>query len=476
MPFNGSGTFVPLSPPDFPALPFTTILASQFNNNLNDLFTSGLTNCMTRDGQSPPTANIPMAGFRLTGLGAASADTDAAQIQQTLATRGQVGAVDWNTRVTTGIFEATAASLATPATNFPPTSALGELIVIAQGALVDQVYKVANQTWMRQKITGVWSTWQSQTIGKNVLLNGGMQIWQDVLSLGAGTGSRYSADMFRANSVGTTYNVARGALGVSGITEIPEIPYYYNIAVTSVVGVSNFCNLIAFVEGVNNLAGKQVTISFYAFATTGIPVAVSLQQSFGTGGSPSAIVEVPLGKVTLTTTGFIRYSFTTTLPGITGKTLGSNGDDSLGIKVWFDAGSTFNTQASSLGQQSGNFSLTGFKLEEGPVATDFEIQDVSTELLKCQRYYIRTTATSSYGPLFWAATSVNAVAYLTVDKFPVTMRTTPTMVFGDVASTAFTAGITASIVGPQGVLISKTANAANNAAFYSVVYTADARF
>lgn len=159
MPFNGSGTFVPLSPPDFPALPFTTILASQFNNNLNDLFTSGLTNCITRDGQSSPTANIPMAGFRLTGLGAATADTDAAQIQQTLGLRGQVGTVDWNTRTSTGIFEATAASLTNPSANFPPTSDLGQLLVYSQGATVVQTYVTGVSSFSRQKLAGVWSGW-----------------------------------------------------------------------------------------------------------------------------------------------------------------------------------------------------------------------------------------------------------------------------------------------------------------------------
>lgn len=67
MPFNGSGQFVPLSFPIFPAQTGTLIKASDFNANLNDLF-AGLSNCMTRDGQSTATANIPMGGFTFTGL------------------------------------------------------------------------------------------------------------------------------------------------------------------------------------------------------------------------------------------------------------------------------------------------------------------------------------------------------------------------------------------------------------------------
>lgn len=39
----------------------------------NDIAASGLTNCLTRDGQGQPTANLPMAGFHHTGALAGSA-------------------------------------------------------------------------------------------------------------------------------------------------------------------------------------------------------------------------------------------------------------------------------------------------------------------------------------------------------------------------------------------------------------------
>lgn len=48
----------------------------------DDGFATGLSNCMTRDGQSPATANIPYGGFRATGLGAGVASTDAATVAQ----------------------------------------------------------------------------------------------------------------------------------------------------------------------------------------------------------------------------------------------------------------------------------------------------------------------------------------------------------------------------------------------------------
>jgi hypothetical protein len=72
MPFNGSGGFVPLPAPTFPAVDGTTILSDQLNLNLNDIFL-GFANCVTRDGQSPATANLPMGGFTFTNLAAGGA-------------------------------------------------------------------------------------------------------------------------------------------------------------------------------------------------------------------------------------------------------------------------------------------------------------------------------------------------------------------------------------------------------------------
>lgn len=72
--FNGSGTYN--LPAGNPVTTGTTISSSWANTTLSDIATA-LTNCITRDGQSPPTANIPHGGYKLTGLGQASATGDA---------------------------------------------------------------------------------------------------------------------------------------------------------------------------------------------------------------------------------------------------------------------------------------------------------------------------------------------------------------------------------------------------------------
>jgi len=58
----------------------TTISSSWANNTLNDLAVNGLSMCMLKDGSQTMTGNLPMAAFKITGLGAGTALTDAASI------------------------------------------------------------------------------------------------------------------------------------------------------------------------------------------------------------------------------------------------------------------------------------------------------------------------------------------------------------------------------------------------------------
>lgn len=83
MPFDGSGNYAPISAPDFPAVASTTIRASQYNNQINDI-ADALSNCLTRDGQSTASANQPMGGMKHTNVAAATARTQyarAAEVQ-----------------------------------------------------------------------------------------------------------------------------------------------------------------------------------------------------------------------------------------------------------------------------------------------------------------------------------------------------------------------------------------------------------
>lgn len=83
MSFNGSGLFL-IDSAGQPVVANTLIQSSVFNAFTADIAT-GLSNCMTKDGQTTATANIPMGGFVLTGLGAGSANGHSVRYEQLLA-------------------------------------------------------------------------------------------------------------------------------------------------------------------------------------------------------------------------------------------------------------------------------------------------------------------------------------------------------------------------------------------------------
>ena len=80
MSYNGSGTFVINSA----GTPYVsgTVISSTAANALNADLATGLTTCLTKDGQTTPTANIPLGGFKITNLGAGTVASDAARLSQ----------------------------------------------------------------------------------------------------------------------------------------------------------------------------------------------------------------------------------------------------------------------------------------------------------------------------------------------------------------------------------------------------------
>ena len=80
MSYNGSGTFN-INSAGQPVVSGTVISSTAFNALTADLGT-GLTTALTKDGQTTPTANIPMGTFKITGLGAGTVATDAVRLGQ----------------------------------------------------------------------------------------------------------------------------------------------------------------------------------------------------------------------------------------------------------------------------------------------------------------------------------------------------------------------------------------------------------
>jgi hypothetical protein len=220
---------------------------------------------------------------------------------------------------------------------------------------------------------------------RNAIINGNFDIWQRGTSF---TGNEYGADRWLSTRNGSTHTVTRQSFA-PGQTDVPGEPTYFSrTAVVSAAGAGNFSLLEQRIEGVRTLAGQQITVSFWAKADASKDIAVELSQAFGSGGTPSTgVTGIAAIKKALTTT-WQKITHTLTLPSISGKTIGTDNNDSLTFHIWFDAGSNFNAQTDSLGQQSGTFDIAQVQIEAGPVATPFERRPIGTELALCQRYAI----------------------------------------------------------------------------------------
>jgi len=68
-----------------------------------DGFATGLSTCLTKDGQTTPTANIPMGGFKVTGLGNGASAQDAATYGQLTTFAPLFGICEFRLSLTSGV-------------------------------------------------------------------------------------------------------------------------------------------------------------------------------------------------------------------------------------------------------------------------------------------------------------------------------------------------------------------------------------
>jgi len=261
---------------------------------------------------------------------------------------------------------------------------------------------VANVNYLGSYGDGI----NSSLMFRNKLINGGFDIWQRGTSQ---TSDGYGSDDRWLNSHSGSTKTASRQTFTLGQTDVPASPKYWSrTVVTSAAGSANYCHKRQAVESVLSFAGQTVTLSFWAKADASKNIAIEFKQSFGTGGSPSADVNgASVTTVALTST-WARYTVTANIPSISGKILGTDGNDNLQIVFWFDAGSSFNSRTNSLGQQSGTFDIANVQLESGTVATPFEQRPIGLELNLCQRFYQVHSAGSNsiFNSTFQSSTSV----------------------------------------------------------------------
>jgi hypothetical protein len=264
----------------------------------------------------------------------------------------------------------------------------------------------------------------------NAIINGAFDIWQRGTSF---TSSFvYTADRwlpyFTGTSVTGTYTRQTFTPNELNVAGFGEEEFYFQAAVASGSDAATQNVVFQKIEDVRTFAGQTMTMSFWAKASSGTPkIGAGFRQDFGSGGSSGVD---GTGQSATISTSWARYSFTFSVPSISGKTIGTS--SFLAANIWLSAGSSNATASGSVGLQSATFQIWGVQVESGSTATPFRrnANSLQGELAACQRYYYRSTAStpSPYGVFTNAFGANSTTQVFTATRLPVTMRVIPTSV------------------------------------------------
>lgn len=268
--------------------------------------------------------------------------------------------------------------------------------------------------------TAVWDGTQwvgtSPTGGRNILVNGGFDVWQRGTPItGVNNSPSYSADrwvIFR--SLAANYTLTRTAMVPSELSGFNYSARYQRTAGDTSVAIMYFGRTFESIS-VIPLAGKTVTLSFYARKGANYSGGVlDTQIEFGTGTDTGFLTQPTSASVTnmssTLTTSWQRFSQSVSVAST-----------ATAARIFWDYTPTGTAGANDY------FEITGVQLEVGAVATPFESEDYGTTLAKCQRYYIRLTGEAAFS-FMGSGIAYNSTLTVTSTVLPVKMRKVPTVV------------------------------------------------
>lgn len=253
---------------------------------------------------------------------------------------------------------------------------------------------------------------QSALSNRNLIINGAMQVAQRGTSFT--DADTYSLDRWRLNQSSETMAVTQQSFA-AGQTDVPRAEKYLRVVVTT---TGNFAGITQRIEGVEQLSGQTVTVSFYARGGQGgqgVPTTFRtyMNQNFGSGGSTAVNVQ---GSTTHTlTTSWQLFTVTVTLGSTSGKTIGTSSYTELAFQQ-------------TTGEAC-DFDIALVQLELGETATPFEHRSFGDELARCQRYYWQLSQSVHGGYPSWIASAYSTTQMNIQIPFPVTMRSIPTMTY-----------------------------------------------
>ncbi len=426
---DGSGNY------DFPWGPHSpgqVIASSDANAAWADLETA-VTQSIATDGQSVIIANLPMHGYRHTGVGNASARTHyaaAGQVQDDVLTWvGTVGGTGDAITLTPspGVtayaagqrFRFVAAAENTGATTVD-ISALGAKNVFVNGAAcvggelaAGAIYEL---TYDGTQFHAAPLSPAMPTAKTNYLLNPFFQVCQGATS-GTVTASTtgYTVDQWVVSAGTNNVTWSRESIAAG---DIGTFPFQNRNFLRISSGAANPYTFSQPVEDVRTLNGVTVTFTVFMKLNAGTGTAtLDVEQNFGSGGSASVTTAIS-GPHTLSSS-WQRFSGTVTLPSTTGKTIGT--------------GSYLRPRVTVSGAASSTFDCMFAQLETGPRFTRIEPRGFDVELAACKRYY-QTSYESGTIPgsntfIGSVYTLAAATAFLSDGNItmPVQMRIAPTV-------------------------------------------------
>lgn len=260
---------------------------------------------------------------------------------------------------------------------------------------------------------------------RNKIINGDFEIWQRG-DTGFGSAGYCADRWYWRPSTGGSGSVIKSGVSLGGIAEVPGTPRYYAYINQSVAGTES-CYLEQRIEGVETLAGQEVTVTAYVKPDAATEISLGLVQSFGTGGTPSGQVYTEVMPVTsYSSTGWSKVQARFTFPSIFGKTLGSDGNDYVALRFNFDPTVVFTVRMTHVSLINGDATA-----EYDP----FEARHRQQELALCQRYYRRR----GIGISALIDTALQAFLF---GEFEHEMRSAPTISLLDTSPTIAVAGAT----------------------------------
>jgi len=286
----------------------------------------------------------------------------------------------------------------------------------------------------------------SPAVGRNLVINGSMNVSQRATSVtGIGNAFGYATCdrwILGGTSSGrlTMTQTADGPNGISANC----IKLDCTTADTS-IAAGEYLQVQQRFEGFNlqrlgsGVAGaKQTTVSFYVKANANFTFGCELENVDNSR---------QITKLFAVTTDWNRIELTFPADVDDGSSpFDDDNANSLDFGFWIHAGATFtggtlNTASwanytnanravgidSIFSNTANNFFLTGVQLEVGPVATEFEQEDIGVTLSKCQRYLVKYGPGEAYERIGIACNLSTTVAEVFI-PLPVAMRTTPALI------------------------------------------------